>query len=501
MTAWLEHGSGAPAALADAAPARPPWGQAGETSQGARSSASAWRGAVQLAVVPLMFGFLAWLGLSGEGWLSPAFFIAAAATVLAVSLQAALFFDHGRLRRELFFARQRLQERIEHQAQEAVGAESRLRSLTESASDAIITTDEFGRILSWNRAARRIFGYSVRQVAGKPLSLVLAHDLREDFLEHWAKRLDDPDAPDSTQTAEASGTRNDGAIFPIEYSIATWQTNGEQYYGAIIRDITERKRNEDRLTYYAEHDGLTGLFNRRRMEQELGREVAAVGRTRSPGALLFLDLDRFKSVNDNFGHRSGDQLLVSIAALLREHFGETAILSRLSGDEFAILLPQRSSEEAVRSAEAFLERLRPHRILTHGQMLSVTASVGVALLGAHGFTVEELLVHADQAMYSAKERRDRVALYSSEREGEALTYRRPWEQRMREALELELFVLYLQPIQDRTGAISRYEVPIRLVDPDGQVTLPGAFLDTAEHSGLIRNIDRWIVRKSMELLG
>ncbi|MFN0094922.1 MAG: putative bifunctional diguanylate cyclase/phosphodiesterase [Dehalococcoidia bacterium] len=458
-----------------------------------------WRNVAQLAVVPLMFAFCAWVTTGPEAsWANPALMMASGAGLFALGRQVTVGLDNQRLNRELIHARQLLERRVEQRTQEAMAAESRLRSLTESATDAIVTTDQFGRILSWNRAARRLFGYSAREMAGKPVTMVFGEPLREGLIERWRTLVEESESRDVQATSEAMGARADGSTFPMEYSISAWQTNGEIFFGAIVRDVTERKRNEARLVYYADFDALTGLLNRRRLEQEVAREIAAARRMRTRGALFFMDLDRFKSINDSFGHHSGDELLVSVAAVLREVFADTALLSRLSGDEFAILLPQTPPEEALGAAEMLIERLRQHRIVTHGQTISVTASVGIALYPEHGTTVEELLVHADQAMYWAKDLRDRVALYSSEREGDSLTYRQPWEQRIREGLEHDLFALYLQPIQDRMGGINRWEVLLRLIEPDGEAVPPGAFLDAAERSGLIHSIDRWVVQKSLE---
>lgn len=170
----------------------------------------------------------------------------------------------------------------------------------------------------------------------------------------------------------------------------------------IKKLLAEREKTAAQLRYMADHDALTGLFNRRRLLEKLDRELAEARRYGTRGALMFLDLDGFKQVNDTLGHQAGDDLLIRVADLLRAQLRGSDTLARLGGDEFAILLPHTDAEEAEMVAKRILEALGDRRIEVSGQTVDVTASIGVAVLPEHGTTVEHLLAHADRSMYHAK---------------------------------------------------------------------------------------------------
>jgi diguanylate cyclase (GGDEF)-like protein/PAS domain S-box-containing protein len=271
-----------------------------------------------------------------------------------------------------------------------------------------------------------------------------------------------------------------------------------------IQDITERRRFEERLQHLVDHDPLTGLFNRRRFEQELERHVAHTQRYGADGALLVLDLDDFKSVNDTLGHNAGDELIVAVAGLLRAQLRDSDVIARLGGDEFAVLLPAGGAEEAEAVAAKLVRAVREEiTVVGERRARRVTTSVGVAPFGSVALTGEELLVNADLAMYEAKEAgRDRYAAYAADRhEPPRVQARMRWVERIREALEDDRFVLHAQPILDlRTGEVAQYELLIRMVDDHGDLIPPGTFLQVAERFDLIQDIDRWVARRALELI-
>jgi diguanylate cyclase (GGDEF)-like protein/PAS domain S-box-containing protein len=275
------------------------------------------------------------------------------------------------------------------------------------------------------------------------------------------------------------------------------------YYIAEAQDFTERKRFEAQLVYFANHDPLTGLHNRRRFREELERELAMAKRYRSAGAVMLLDMDQFKDINDSLGHRAGDEVLTAVAGSLRERLRSTDVVARLGGDEFGILVPHADAEQAKELAHQTLQVVSKHAVTIGGQPSRVTASIGIALFPSDGQAVDDLLARADIALYHAKRTGpSRFSLYEPASDREALiSSRRTWEHRIRKALEGDEFVLYVQPILDlRKNEISRYELLLRMDDPSGQLILPDSFLGVAERLGLIREIDRWVVQKGIRLL-
>jgi diguanylate cyclase (GGDEF)-like protein/PAS domain S-box-containing protein len=271
-----------------------------------------------------------------------------------------------------------------------------------------------------------------------------------------------------------------------------------------VQDVSERKRYEGQLQHLADHDSLTGLFNRRRFEEELGRALALADRHDEPAALLAIDLDDFKAVNDAHGHAAGDELLVRVAGVLRERLRETDVIGRLGGDEFAVILPRSDERQAAGVAEALIGALAAACVGGEDERVRATASIGVSpIVPGAGATPDDLLVEADLAMYAAKEAgRNRVALADAAADRQhKLRARMRWAQRIQHALDTDAFVLLSQPILDlRHDVIDRHELLLRLPDDDGDLIPPGVFLPVAEHSGQVRDIDRWVVSRALEIL-
>jgi diguanylate cyclase (GGDEF)-like protein/PAS domain S-box-containing protein len=269
-----------------------------------------------------------------------------------------------------------------------------------------------------------------------------------------------------------------------------------------VVDVSERRRYEERLAHLADHDVLTGLPNRRRFDAELQRHLEHCRRYGPSGALLLLDLDNFKQVNDMLGHGAGDQLLISTAGLLQRELRATDVVARLGGDEFAILLTQgdRASAEVV--AGSIVERIRDYTATLDGIRRRVSASVGVVTVQAAREHPTDILALADMTMYDAKEAgRNRYAVLEEDivrtpRSGA----RFQWQTRIEQALEEDLFVLHLQPITDlRSGNVTAAEVLIRLRHGDTLIP-PAYFLYVAERAGLIPDVDAWVIRNSIAML-
>jgi diguanylate cyclase (GGDEF)-like protein/PAS domain S-box-containing protein len=274
------------------------------------------------------------------------------------------------------------------------------------------------------------------------------------------------------------------------------------YVVSQVQDISERRELAQRLEYLIDHDFLTGLANRRRFEQELSREAERVARYGAPGAVLVIDLDNFKEVNDAFGHMAGDDLLKGVAGAVKHRIRQTDLLARIGGDEFGVLLPQADADQAQIAADGIVKALGRHVAVLGDQSIRVTASVGLAMFDRLSAT--EVLACADVAMYEAKQAgRNRFALYSSPR-GSAgpVSARQAEAERLRTALQDDRFVLYGQPIRDlREGEGRQYEVLLRLRDDAGGEPLtPSTFLYVAERFGLIQAIDAWVTCQAIELI-
>jgi diguanylate cyclase (GGDEF)-like protein/PAS domain S-box-containing protein len=269
-------------------------------------------------------------------------------------------------------------------------------------------------------------------------------------------------------------------------------------------DITERRMLERELRHMADHDPLTGLLNRRGLEAELERHVTHVNRYGARGALLVLDLDHFKGVNDTLGHEAGDRLIVTVANLLRTRLRSSDAIARLGGDEFAVLLPDANAEMARHVAEEIVADVQRNAGVDHGQARRhVTASVGVTMFTQEQINAESVLVDADLAMYDAKEAgRGRVAMHTGGRADQPrMKARLEWIARIRHALDRGQFTLHAQPILElHSGLSNQCELLLRMVDESGDTIPPGAFLYIAERYDLIHELDEWVATRAIELV-
>jgi diguanylate cyclase (GGDEF)-like protein/PAS domain S-box-containing protein len=376
-------------------------------------------------------------------------------------------------------------------------AQALLASIVRSSNDAIYTLARDGTITSWNPAAERLFGYAESEIVGQPAArLVRGADADED-----ARRVAVALTAEAVDPFEAIRVRADETQVTVSVALSPIRDAQGSISGlsVIARDVSERRRFEAQVRHLAEHDALTGLCNRRRFEVELERALDRATRYETNGAVLILDLDNFKHVNDDHGHGGGDQVLQSVGALLRGRVRSTDVLARLGGDEFAVLLPQATGEEALGLARSIVTAVRRHSVLLDGEPARVTTSVGVATIGPDTAEAAVLMALADGAMYAAKAAgRDRALLLDPAKAGAGTG--KSWQRRIERALAQDGFELYCQPIVDlATGEVARYEALVRLIDK-GQVTLPGAFLPAAERLGLIHAIDRWVLGEAVRLL-
>jgi diguanylate cyclase (GGDEF)-like protein/PAS domain S-box-containing protein len=274
---------------------------------------------------------------------------------------------------------------------------------------------------------------------------------------------------------------------------------------ALIDDVSSRKRYESHLRHMADHDPLTALPNRVRMDQALDAQVARVRRYAPVGALLIIDVDHFKQINDRLGHSGGDRILVGIARILQTRVRDTDVLARLSGDEFAVLITEGGEAEAQSLASDLSDLVRRRAVVLEGGTPGgMTVSIGIAVFDdREDLSASDVLSDADAALYTAKEEgRDRIAAYVTEggrrqRHSARLTM----HHQIAAALKDDRFQLLLQPVMDlHTGAIGKYEALLRMIGKDGSTILPAAFLHVAERFDQITAIDRWVIEHAVALL-
>jgi diguanylate cyclase (GGDEF)-like protein/PAS domain S-box-containing protein len=376
-----------------------------------------------------------------------------------------------------------------------------LSYVVQSTGDAIITKAPDGTITSWNRGAEQLYGYSAEEAIGRPSGITESPDRSGE----WQKLLQTVFSGQSIENFETERVRKDGRVIAVSLTVSpVTDANGRIVQCAIIaRDMTERVRYEERLRHMADHDQLTGLFNRRRFDEEVKRELARAGRYVEHSAVLSIDIDNFKGINDSAGHAAGDSVLAHVAAVLDHRSRASDVVARLGGDEFAVLLSAVGEREARTAAEHLLADIRTSPAAYGGKPFRVTASIGVATFESDDTTAGEVLVNADLAMYAAKTSgRDRVVVYTpiEARKVRAMA-KLTWSQRIQDALNRDRFVLHLQPILElATGQIKHGELLLRMKGDRGKLIAPGAFLPAAERFGLIHAIDRWVVQRAIQLM-
>jgi diguanylate cyclase (GGDEF)-like protein len=273
----------------------------------------------------------------------------------------------------------------------------------------------------------------------------------------------------------------------------------------LFQDVTRERQTADQLIYLAERDALTGLYNRHRFNEELARMIADAQRHSSRVALLFLDLDDFKYINDTFGHRAGDAMLIRVAGEMAGQVRRNELFARLGGDEFAILVPEISEEMLRVLAERITHSIAQVRFQYEGQSLRLTSSLGIAVFPEHADNAEDLIARADTAMYQAKEAgKNAWRIYRSDLDASLeMVKRMSWNDRILHALENNLMDLQFQGVYTTANRVlSHFEVLVRMRDKEDptRLLLPGQFIPLAEKSGKILDIDRWVLRESIQML-
>nr|WP_315399830.1 EAL domain-containing protein [uncultured Duganella sp.] len=396
--------------------------------------------------------------------------------------------------------RARIQAQVKDSTARLREREARLQAILNKAADAILTIDGDGLLMSANAAAGRLFGYTPEQMTRLRLERLVPVGVGEaDGLD--AAGLLRMIACGVTHDYTLTGWRSDGSEFPLAISVSEVELPDEHLFVAILHDLTEQRVAQERIHRLAHHDTLTGLDNRLSLNLRLEQLLAQTRRAHGTAAVLFIDLDHFKKINDTHGHQTGDLLLVAVAERLRELMREVDIIARLGGDEFIVVTsgtvtPDEVTHIAVRIVDSLTA---PYPL--EGKTVHSGASVGVAMFPSDGDDGGTLMRHADTAMYAAKGQGRGNFQFFSAAMNVATHERLLLENRLWQALEHDEFELYLQPqVELATRRVIGAEALLRWHHPELGMVGPDRFIPIAEESGLILPLGEWVLRRATGLL-
>ena len=371
---------------------------------------------------------------------------------------------------------------------------SKLEAFFDTSIDAVVQMDFDGYITGWNHQAEKIFGWSAEEILEQTIEqTIIPERYREAHRMGMQRYLACGETSVLNKLIEIHAMNRDGDEFPVELSISVIDSPDLQEFNAYIRDISKRKQAETIIWNQANFDSLTSLPNRNLFLQRLEHEALSCDRSKLSLALLYIDLDRFKEVNDSMGHDMGDLLLVEVSNRLKKAVREVDTVSRLSGDEFTIILGQIDDQLAVqRVCQQLLDTLSEPLKLDN-EIVYQTASIGVSFYPDDADNIDVLQRNADQAMYAAKASgRNRFKFYTSELQ-ERAQRKRQMIADLHAAVNQSQFEVYYQPIVNLLDdSMFRAEALLRWHHPQAGMVSPAVFIPIAEETGLINDIGNWV---------
>ncbi|HEX5793849.1 MAG TPA: EAL domain-containing protein [Rheinheimera sp.] len=358
-----------------------------------------------------------------------------------------------------------------------------------------------GSTFYWNKASELIYGYSREEAIGKNLLDLIIPDNMQELVSQAMQQMAETGI--SVPSEELSLQRKDGSLVSVfsGHAVVKLPDMAPQIF-CIDVDLTERKKQAAALAFLADFDAVTQLPNRQHFTQRVDKAITAARQQQLQCAVLLMDLDNFKDINDSFGHSAGDQLLMQVSQRLQQCCAPQHLLARLGGDEFGVLLQSVQSEtEVAEFAALLMKQLQQPCVLSNGNEIITAVSVGISLYPHHATSSEDLIRAADTAMYKVKsEGRNHIALYSDELTAQART-RVLLEARLRNALKQDLLQCYYQPqIDISSGKVVGAEVLLRWYDAELGTVTPSVFIPLAEGCGLIHNLGGWVLQQSCRQL-
>ena len=390
-----------------------------------------------------------------------------------------------------------------HTKLKANNASLKIAAVAFNTQQAIMITDDHENIIQVNNAFTRITGYSASDVIGKTPRLFKSGKHDQEFYKSFWQSLNEH----GYWQGEVWNRRKDQEVYPVGQTVTAIrdEKGNITHYLSTFDDITVFKKNEERIEKLAFYDPLTKLANRRLLIDHLSLAKAHSTRSKQHFALLFIDLDHFKNLNDTLGHNEGDQLLLQVSQRLVEAVRDGDTVARLGGDEFLILVQELNEDDLVAGqqakniAEKILKTLNiPYKL--KNQEFTISASIGISLYQDHHESIDEMMIRSDLAMYQAKSAGRNTYRFFNPGMQEEIKNRIELENELRTALENEEFRLFYQPKVDPNGCILGYEALIRWQHPTKGLLLPGSFIEISEESGIIKEIGQWVVLKACQKL-
>ncbi|ANU26753.1 putative bifunctional diguanylate cyclase/phosphodiesterase [Planococcus versutus] len=375
-------------------------------------------------------------------------------------------------------------------------SEQKFQSVFDSTSDAVVVANQQGTILQWNSGAEIIFNYSKGEALGANIEIIVPDSLLKDHRTRFQHYLETGVSDSNGKRVELVGRRKDASELPIEVSLSTWRTEKDIYFSSIIRDISERKETEKKVNHLVYRDTLTGLPNRRLFNDQLFLTLEQLRESDQQLSLLSIDLDHFKLINDTYGHCTGDQILVEVANRLQSIAQTEDIVSRISADEYVLLLPNTDAINATIHAKKVLELFeQPFQL--QQEKLFVTPSIGISVYPSDGVDLDSLTKNADIALYEAKNKGKNNYQFFTEEMNQLILRKSKLATDMRKGLEHNEFFVHYQPQMDiSTEKIVGVEALVRWVHPELGPVSPAEFIPIAEDTGSIVFIGEFVLRQA-----